>query len=47
MDKRFAERRIGLERCKGAYAWQSLLKAGVRIAFKQHQGDFPARSLNP
>ena len=32
-DKRFAEKRIGLERCKGAYAWQSLLKAGVRIAF--------------
>jgi len=32
-DKRFAEKRIGLERCKGAYAWQSLLKVGVRIAF--------------
>ena len=32
-DKRFAEKRIGLERCKGAYAWQSLLKAGVRVAF--------------
>ena len=32
-DKRFAEKRIGLERCKGAYAWQSLLKAGVHIAF--------------
>ncbi len=32
-DKRFAEKRIGLERCKGAYAWQSLLRAGVRIAF--------------
>lgn len=32
-DKRFAEKRIGLERCKGAYAWRSLLKAGVRIAF--------------
>ena len=32
-DKRFAEKRIGLERCKGAYAWQSLLKAGVHVAF--------------
>jgi len=32
-DKRFAEKRIGLERCKGAYAWQSLLKAGVQVAF--------------
>ncbi len=32
-DKRFAEKRIGLERCQGAYAWQSLLKAGVRVAF--------------
>ncbi len=32
-DKRFAEKRIGLERCKGAYAWQRLLKAGVHVAF--------------
>jgi predicted amidohydrolase YtcJ len=32
-DKRFAEKRIGLERCKGAYAWQKLLDAGVHIAF--------------
>jgi predicted amidohydrolase YtcJ len=32
-DKRFAEKRIGLERCKGAYAWQKLLDAGVFIAF--------------
>jgi predicted amidohydrolase YtcJ len=32
-DKRFAEKRIGLERCKGAYAWQRLLKAGAHIAF--------------
>ena len=32
-DKRFAEKRIGLERCQGAYAWQSLLKAGVHVAF--------------
>lgn len=32
-DKRFAEKRIGLERCKGAYAWQRLLDAGAKIAF--------------
>jgi len=32
-DKRFAEKRIGKERSKGAYAWKSLLEAGVRIAF--------------
>ncbi len=32
-DKRFAEKRIGLERCEGAYAWQKLLDAGVHIAF--------------
>jgi len=32
-DKRFAEKRIGFERCKGAYAWQKLLDAGVKIAF--------------
>ncbi len=32
-DKRFAEKRIGLKRCEGAYAWQKLLDAGVHIAF--------------
>ncbi|MBT8395577.1 MAG: amidohydrolase [Gemmatimonadetes bacterium] len=32
-DKRFAEKRIGLERSKGAYAWRRLLDAGVNIAF--------------
>ncbi len=32
-DKRFAEKRIGVERSRGAYAWQRLLDAGVRIAF--------------
>lgn len=32
-DKRFAEKRIGFERCKGAYAWQKLLDAGVHVAF--------------
>ena len=32
-DKRFAEKRIGLGRSKGAYAWRRLLDAGVHIAF--------------
>ncbi len=32
-DKRFAEKRIGFERCIGAYAWQKLLDAGVHVAF--------------
>jgi predicted amidohydrolase YtcJ len=32
-DKRFAEKRIGLERSRGAYAWRSLLDANAKIAF--------------
>jgi predicted amidohydrolase YtcJ len=32
-DKRFAEKRIGLERSAGAYAWRRLLDAGAKIAF--------------
>ncbi len=32
-DKRFAEKRIGRERCRGAYAWKRLLDAGAHIAF--------------
>jgi predicted amidohydrolase YtcJ len=32
-DKRFAEKRIGLERSRGAYAWRRLLDAGAHIAF--------------
>jgi predicted amidohydrolase YtcJ len=32
-DKRFAEKRIGRERSRGAYAWRRLLDAGVHIAF--------------
>jgi predicted amidohydrolase YtcJ len=32
-DKRFAEKRIGVERSRGAYAWQRLLDAGAMIAF--------------
>jgi predicted amidohydrolase YtcJ len=32
-DKRFAEKRIGLERSRGAHAWRRLLDAGAKIAF--------------
>ncbi len=43
-DKRFAEKRIGLKRCEGAYAWQKLLDAGVHIAFGT---DFSVEPLDP
>lgn len=43
-DKRFAEKRIGLERCKGAYAWQRLLDAGAKIAFGT---DWPVEPIDP
>ena len=32
-DMRWAEERIGRERIKGAYAWATMLKVGVRLAF--------------
>jgi predicted amidohydrolase YtcJ len=43
-DKRFAEKRIGTERCRGAYAWQRLLDAGAVIAFGT---DYPVEPINP
>ena len=43
-DKRFAEKRIGLDRCKGAYAWQRLLKSGAHVAFGT---DWPVEPLDP
>jgi hypothetical protein len=43
-DKRFAEKRIGHERCKGAYAWKRLLDAGAKIAFGT---DYPVEPINP
>ncbi|MFO7852905.1 MAG: amidohydrolase [Bacteroidota bacterium] len=43
-DKRFCEKRIGMERSKGAYAWRSLLEAGARIAFGT---DYSVEPLNP
>lgn len=44
-DKRFAEKRIGLERCRGAYAWRRLLDAGARIAFGTDYGVEPLDPL--
>jgi len=32
-DMRWAEQRVGLERVKGAYAWATMQKFGVRLAF--------------
>ena len=43
-DKRFAEKRIGRQRCKGAYAWRRLLKANAKIAFGT---DYPVEPLDP
>jgi len=43
-DKRFAEKRIGHERCKGAYAWRRLLDAGAKIAFGT---DYDVEPLDP
>ncbi len=43
-DKRFAEKRIGPDRCRGAYAWRRLLDAGARIAFGT---DWPVERIDP
>jgi predicted amidohydrolase YtcJ len=43
-DKRFCEKRIGLERSKGAYAWRRLLNAGARLAFGT---DYAVEPLEP
>lgn len=43
-DKRFAEKRLGRERCRGAYAWRRLADSGARIAFGT---DWPVEPLNP
>jgi len=43
-DKRFAEKRIGPLRCRGAYAWQRLLKAKAEIAFGT---DWPVEPIDP
>ncbi len=43
-DMRWVDARVGPDRAKGAYAWASLLKTGVRIA---GGSDFPVESHNP
>jgi predicted amidohydrolase YtcJ len=43
-DRLMAEKRLGPNRLKGAYAWQSVLKSGARIAFGS---DFPVEFPNP
>jgi predicted amidohydrolase YtcJ len=43
-DGRWCEKRIGPERCKGAYAFRSLLRAGVVLAFGS---DWTVAPLNP
>lgn len=43
-DMRFCEKRIGKERCKGSYAWKSMLDNDVMMAFGS---DWPVEPLNP
>jgi predicted amidohydrolase YtcJ len=43
-DERWASDRLGPERIKGSYAWQTMLKNGVPLAFGT---DFPVESINP
>jgi predicted amidohydrolase YtcJ len=43
-DMRWAGQRIGPDRAKGAYAWNSLLKSGARLAFGT---DYPVEPITP
>ena len=43
-DRLMAEKRLGLARLKCAYAWQSMLRTGAKLAFGT---DFPVESPNP
>jgi predicted amidohydrolase YtcJ len=43
-DIRWAEQRLGPDRLKGAYAWNSIQKAGARLAFGT---DYDVESINP
>ncbi len=43
-DMRWAEARVGPERAKGAYAWNSLQKAGAKLAFGT---DYDVEPINP
>ncbi len=43
-DMPWAERRLGAERIKGAYAWRTVLNSGARLALGS---DFPVEDVNP
>jgi predicted amidohydrolase YtcJ len=43
-DRLMAEKRLDPPRLEGAYAWQTILKSGARLAFGS---DFPVESPNP
>lgn len=43
-DKAWAEKRLGPERVKGAYAWHSLVETGTHLPLSS---DFPGETLNP
>lgn len=43
-DRLMAEARLGPDRLAGAYAWQSVLKSGAKLAFGT---DFPVENPNP
>jgi len=43
-DKLYYEKRVGYERCKGTYAWRSLVNAGSVLAFGT---DYQVEPLNP
>ena len=43
-DMRWAEDRIGRERLKGAYAWATMLRNGVHLAFGT---DYPVEAISP
>src|SRR5205085_6583737 len=43
-DRTMAEARLGPNRLAGAYAWETVLKSGARLAFGT---DFPVESPNP
>lgn len=43
-DMAWAEKRLGPERIRGAYAWRSVLETGVHLPLSS---DFPGETLNP
>jgi predicted amidohydrolase YtcJ len=43
-DMRWAEQRVGPDRIKGAYAWNTMLKNGVHLAFGT---DYPVEPVSP